>query len=349
MRQKRLRAPEHWSSAYYHCISRVVGREFLLGDAEKEHFVRLMRRQERFCLVRVVSYCVLHNHFHLLVEESSQSFETMNDRDFLGHLKATRPKEEYAQVAQDFKRWAEQGSRVPIDELKASYFRRKGNVSFFMKGLKQEFTQWYNRKHQRHGTLWESRFKSVLINGMDAEALMMMSAYIDLNPVRAGIVEDPKDYRWSSYGEASTGRSVARQGIKQVIDTLNGYRNAQPVYPARALEQYRSEMFVRGEETGSDESGEPLRQGISREALQQTLEAGGKLLPGEALMTRIRYFTDGAVIGSKESVEDVFQSDQWRFGPKRSSGARPIRQIDAPDLCSLRDLRLEPIETLKNK
>jgi len=297
MRQKRLRAPEHWTSAYYHCISRVVGREFLLGQAEKEHFVRLMRRQEAFCKVRVVSYCVLDNHFHLLVEEPSESFEGMNDRDFLAHIKATRPKEEYGQVAQDVDRWSNDRHRVPIDDLKTSYIRRMGNVSFFMKGLKQEFTQWYNRKHKRHGTLWESRFKSVLVNGLDAEALVMISAYIDLNPVRAGIVDDPKDYRWSSYGVACAGKAVARNGIKQVIDTLNGYRNARPVSPAKALEHYRSEMFVRGQDLGSDEHDKPIRKGLSRDQIAQTLKSGGKLTLEQALLTRVRYFTDGAVIG----------------------------------------------------
>lgn len=343
MRQKRLRAPEHWSSAYYHCVSRVVGREFLLGEAEKEHFVRLMRRHERFCLVRVVSYCVLDNHFHLLVEENSDSLERMSDSAFLKHLKRTCSKREYGEVKQRFQRWAEQGTRQPIDELKASYFRRMGNVSFFMKGLKQEFTQWYNRRHQRHGTLWESRFKSVLVNGLDAEALMMMSAYIDLNPVRAGIVDDPKDYRWCSYGEACAGKNVACQGIKQVVDTLNGYRNRQPACAAQSLEQYRSEMFVRGEEEEVEESGVTRRKGIASETIAQTLEAGGKISRGQALLARVRYFTDGAVIGSKESIDDVFNTDRWRFGPKRSSGARRIRQIEAPDLCSLRDLQVDVI------
>jgi len=343
MRQKRLRAPEHWKSAYYHCISRVVGREFLLGEVEKEHFVRLMRQHERFCRVRVVSYCVLDNHFHLLVEEPSESFEAMGDRDFLCHIKATRPHEEYGQVAQDMERWSNQGHREPIDELKDSYLRRMGNVSFFMKGVKQEFTQWFNRRHQRHGTLWESRFKSVLINGLDAEALVMVSAYIDLNPLRAGIVEDPKDYRWCSYGAASAGKAIARTGIKHVIDTLNGYRNRQPAPAARSLEQYRSEMFVRGKEQGNDESGQPLRRGISRDQIAHTLESGGKLAPEQALLTRIRYFTDGAVIGSKQSVDEVFNVERWRFGPKRTSGARKIRQIEGGNLCSLRDLQVDAV------
>lgn len=341
MRQKRLRAPEHWSSAYYHCISRVAGREFLLGEAEKEHFVRLMRQQEGFCRVRVVSYCVLDNHFHLLLEEPSGSFEDMSDRDFLAHIKATRGKGEYRQVAQDMERWSGEGHREPIDELKASYLRRMGNVSFFMKGLKQEFTQWFNRRHKRHGTLWESRFKSVLVNGLDAEALVMMAAYIDLNPVRAGIVGDPKDYRWCGFGAARAGSQPARKGIKQVIDTLNARHNRQPASTERSLRQYRGEMSARGERRGVDGAGDALRRGISSERIARILEDGGKLAREVALLTRVRYFTDGAVIGSEDSVDEVFRDQRWRFGPKRSSGARKIRRIDAPSLCSLRDLKVD--------
>jgi hypothetical protein len=51
------------------------------------------------------------------------------------------------------------------------------------------------------GTLWEGRFKSVLVEGT-GQTLSTMAAYIDLNPVRAGIVKDPADYRWSGYAEA---------------------------------------------------------------------------------------------------------------------------------------------------
>ena len=87
MRQKRMRAPEQWSSAYYHCVSRVVGREFLLGDTEKEQFVKLMRKYERFCRLKVVAYCIMDNHFHLLVEEPQGGKLQMSDSEFLTHLK----------------------------------------------------------------------------------------------------------------------------------------------------------------------------------------------------------------------------------------------------------------------
>jgi REP element-mobilizing transposase RayT len=68
MRQPRLKAPTSHPVAYYHCISRVVDRQFVLGETEKEQFVSLMREYEMFCGVRVLTFCIMSNHFHLLVE-----------------------------------------------------------------------------------------------------------------------------------------------------------------------------------------------------------------------------------------------------------------------------------------
>ncbi|MBL9127257.1 MAG: transposase, partial [Verrucomicrobiales bacterium] len=64
----RLRIPEDRPVGYYHCISRVVDRRFIFEDHEKEHFVRLLREYERFCRVRVLTFCIMSNHFHVLVE-----------------------------------------------------------------------------------------------------------------------------------------------------------------------------------------------------------------------------------------------------------------------------------------
>jgi putative transposase len=66
MRQARIRGQ---GLSYYHVISRVVDRRFILGDEEREHFVVLMRKLEAFLGLRVVTYVVMSNHFHLLIEE----------------------------------------------------------------------------------------------------------------------------------------------------------------------------------------------------------------------------------------------------------------------------------------
>ena len=78
---------------------------------------------------------------------------------------------------------------------------RMGSLPMFVKMLKQRYALGFNREHDRVGTLWEGCYRSVLVEP-SREALLAVGAYIDLNPVRAGMVKDPKDYRWSGYGEA---------------------------------------------------------------------------------------------------------------------------------------------------
>src|SRR5512141_1138621 len=68
MRQARLKARTDQPVGYYHCISRVVERRFLWDDQDREQFVAYMRLYAEFCGVRILTYCILSNHFHLLVE-----------------------------------------------------------------------------------------------------------------------------------------------------------------------------------------------------------------------------------------------------------------------------------------
>ncbi len=80
-----------------------------------------------------------------------------------------------------------------------------------MKELKERFSRCFNKHHERRGTLWMERFKSVLAG--DGEALRTMALYIDLNPVRAGLVDGLKDCRWTGYGEATGGSKRALSWI----------------------------------------------------------------------------------------------------------------------------------------
>lgn len=72
-----------------------------------------------------------------------------------------------------------------------------GLVSMFMRVLAARQTRYINKKRGRTGTLWEGRFKASLIDS--SAYLLACCRYIELNPVRAGIVSIPGEYRWSSY------------------------------------------------------------------------------------------------------------------------------------------------------
>jgi len=97
-------------------------------------------------------------------------------------------------------------------EIKEQFLVNMGRLPVFMKMLTQRFTMWYNRRRGRKGTLWEERYKSLLVQG-EEKSLLAVAAYIDLNPVRAEMVDDPKDYRWCGYGAAVAGAADARWGM----------------------------------------------------------------------------------------------------------------------------------------
>jgi REP element-mobilizing transposase RayT len=80
MRQARIRGE---GLSYYHCLSRVVDRRFIFGNEEREFIVALMRKLEAFLGVRVVTYAVMSNHFHLLVEVADRERLPPLDRDTL--------------------------------------------------------------------------------------------------------------------------------------------------------------------------------------------------------------------------------------------------------------------------
>jgi len=70
-----------------------------------------------------------------------------------------------------------------------------------MHGLAQRYAQYFNRRHERTGTLWEGRFRSCLVQS--SSYVLACCRYIEMNPVRAGMVAHPSMYPWSSYAENS--------------------------------------------------------------------------------------------------------------------------------------------------
>jgi hypothetical protein len=206
-----------------------------------------------------------------------------------------------------------------------------------MKLIKQRYTEWYNRKENRSGTLWDDRFKSILVERSE-KALTTMAAYIDLNAVRAGLAEDPKDYRFCGYGEAVAGGEEAREGLLRVMEAFGWEGDWDKVGP-----EYRKHLYIRGREKGTTAEGKAATAGISKARVDQVLAAGGKLTMGEALHCRVRYFSDGLALGSQEFVDQVFKQHRDQFGPKRKTGARAMRWADWGGLCTARNLRLTVI------
>ena len=209
----------------YHCVSRVVNREFVFGSAEKEQLRKFMRMYEVFSGNRILAYCFMSNHIHLLLEIVPAATDGLSDEELLWRLRAIHTEAEVAEVAEEIRearktvaKGLADGSRVRAIHERFTY--RMHDLSQFMKGFMQRYTQW----HKDNGT---------------------------------------------------------------VLPDL-----------------------------------------------------------GLAAMLRhhVRYFTDGAVIGSKAFVNEAFAVARERFGARRRDGARKMRGSGAPAaglLWSVRDLRME--------
>jgi len=320
---------------YYHIISRVVDRRMVFDDNEKERFCKIMRAAEAFSGVEILTHSTLSNHFHILAHVPERT--EVSDELLVSRLRHHYRRPKVLGIAAKLAELRGDGLHEEADALKAGYTYRMYDLSEFAKTLKQRVSMSYNRRHHRKGTLWEERFKSVLIEG-NADALSKVASYIDLNAVRAGIVNDPKDYRFCGYGEANAGSKRARAGLCHVMRTLNG-----PSSWNDASKGYRKLLYMIGEQRGTTRTGAPLRSGFRSETVEGVIEAGGSLPMSELLRCRVRYFTDGAVLGSRAFVEDVFNRHRQHFSPKRKTGARPMSGGQWGDLCTARRLRLEAI------
>jgi len=331
--------------AIYHCISRVVDRRFVFGDDEREQFRMFMRMQENFSGCRVLSYCIMSNHFHILLEVPPMPEGGLTDEELLKRLSATNSNAFVAGVAKELAEARSEGRDEWVTEVHARFTYRTHNLSEFMKTLLQRFTRWFNRTHQRSGTLWEERYKSVIVES--GIAARTMAAYIDLNPVRAGMASDPAKYRWSSYGEAVGGGpkgngKKAREGLVRACMSHCGvgfeaarWREVSRIYRRTmglALER-KSGMTM-------------MEKGVVRLQMN-TAEGNGTVLPdlevAAMLRCRVRYFTDGAVIGSKAFVNEAFAAARERFTERRKDGARRMKgngKAAAGVLWSARDLRV---------
>jgi putative transposase len=309
--------------AVYHCIGRVVGGELLLGSAQKEMLSKLIRRHARFCGIQVITHCVMSNHFHLLIRLPEAS--EVSDAELLQRVGDFYEKNSpyLTSILEAYR----DNRELPKD-LRAGLLSRMGDLSVFMKELKQRYTGWHNRQSGRFGTLWAERFKSVVVEDKSS-VVATIASYIDLNPVRAGLVEDPKDYRWCGYAEATVG----------VVGSREGYRSFHQSNDWRAVSrEYRMYLFFR-----AGVSGHSGKRALDREAIQGVIDSGGVLELAEVLRLRVRYFNEGVAIGSKGFVDGVFKEFRDRFGSTRKSGARPMPQVGGLNrLCTLRNLRATP-------
>ena len=303
-------------------MSRTVNGEHLFDDVAKEVLRKQCWQIAEYCGLQLVTYAILANHFHVLVRVPR--IAAVGDAELLRRYqllypRPTRHRTQRIEVVRQ---------QLAADHPEAAVWRRRqlammGDISPFMKLLKQRFSIWFNQTHQRFGTLWSERFKSVLVEPR-GRAVEAVAAYVDLNAVRAGWVDDPKDYRFCGYAEAVAGGSAAQQGINSLFSL-----------PWRASQAgYRQILFGTGVHSRAG------RHLMPYAAVQEALQAGGQLPLATVLRCRVRYFSDGAVLGSRAFVARQLAHYHRHTGWRTRASPRPLPSVTRwTGLCTLRTLR----------
>jgi REP element-mobilizing transposase RayT len=280
-----------------------------------------------YCGVEVLTYAILSNHFHVLVKVPRQT--SVTDEELLRRYQLLYPRPTRYQTA----RLSVIRSQLATNGPEAVIWRRRqlaliGDVSQYMKLVKQRFSIWFNQSHGRISTLWCERFKSVLVEPQ-GDALRIVAAYIDLNLVRAGMATDPKDGRFCGYAEAVAGSEPARRGLIAVAG-LTDWNEAQSTY--------RQGLFGAGTATRED------KHTITLDDYRRVLREGGKLPLADVLRCRLRYFSDGAVLGSQTFVATHLSRYRQRTGRRVRIAPRLLPAFtDWGDLSTLRGLRRDAL------
>jgi len=179
---------------YYHIISRTVLKSFLLDDEAREIFLGILRMLARVYFVKVVTFSLMSNHFHVIMRMLPH--EDISDEELEARFNI------YYNEGKQRRNWrpynADAGER---------YRRRFSDLSKFVQDLKQRFSRWYNKKTSNEGHVWSDRFRSVMLE--DGRALLACMVYVELNSVRAGLVEHPEDFRFSGLNHLVTGGRAA--------------------------------------------------------------------------------------------------------------------------------------------
>ena len=286
-------------STVYHVMSRTALDGFPMKDDEKDYLLNLFKRYSALYFVEVLGFCCMDNHFHLLIRMHSESNYTDDE------IKAR-----YELFYQEF------GTNKEVQPNEIPALRAKfSSLSEYVREIKLNFTRFYNKRHQRKGFFWGGRFKSTIVE--DGETLINCLAYIDLNPVRAGIVDKPEDYRWNSISYhlqtdnkgdfLSTDFGLEAFGMRDASERLAAYRRF--IYETGAMTKNKAEA-------------------IRQDVVEKERKRDFKITRADRFRLRTRHFCDSGIIGSKGFVKDQYAKVKHLLKSKNEKVPKLIKGLD---------------------
>ncbi|CAB1075950.1 hypothetical protein D1AOALGA4SA_3752 [Olavius algarvensis Delta 1 endosymbiont] len=208
--------------------------------------------------------------------------------------------------------------RIFADGLVPSLRMKLSSLSEFMREIKVNFARFYNRRHHRRGYFWGDRFKSVIVE--NGETLINCLAYIDLNPLRAAIVDRPEDYRWNSLGY-----HLQTNNRDNFLSTDFGLKEFNVKSKKERIRRYRRYVYEAGSLNQPEKGSVKV---IEDKVLQKERNRKFELSKSDRFKYRTRYFTDSGIIGSKEFVSANYQRFKHLFYSMHEKKPKPIKGLN---------------------
>jgi REP element-mobilizing transposase RayT len=285
--------------AVYHVMSRTALDGFPLKDVEKDFLLDLIKRFSSLYFTEILGFCLMGNHFHLLVKMFPENRFTDE------------------QIQKRFERFY--GDSRAFAEGQIPYLREKlSNLSEFVREIKVGFARFYNRHNNRQGYFWGDRFKSVIVD--KGETMVNCLAYIDLNPLRAGLVARPEDYRWNSIGY-----HVQTHNKDHFLSTDFGLKAFNVKSQKERIRRYRRFVYEAGAIKRPDKMQAKV---IDVKVVAKERKNEFEISRVNRFRYRTRYFTDSGIIGSKAFVSENYQRFKHLFYSKHEKKPKPIKGLD---------------------
>lgn len=207
MPQARYRLVDTATTPYYHCMSRCVRRAFLCGfdkftgknfDHRKQWILDRIQQQSSIFAIDVCAYAIMSNHFHLVLHVDVAQAEAWSDDEVIDRwLRLYKG----PTVANKHKEGASLNSleKKTLSLLAEVWRSRLSDLSWFMRYLNEAIARLANSEDNCSGRFWEGRFKSQAL--LNEAALLSCMAYVDLNPIRAGLCESLESSEFTSIQE----------------------------------------------------------------------------------------------------------------------------------------------------
>jgi putative transposase len=270
------RAKVESGDAFYHIFCKVAGPKadyYPLTDdpAKRDKFIQLLNHFSQAYYCQLITYCVMGNHYHIVIRFDQSSQKTRQDLEARASL--LYPNNEVWR-----KGWS--------DDHWNKFQNRLHDMSEFMRNVQQAFTRWVNKKEKTSGSFWRDRFKSVIL--ADGDSVLDCTLYVDLNPVRAGLVTHPEDWEGGAYFMRSIQQDAQLMSLHEVMD-LPMAENADKAY--------REQLYYRGNVQSKEKDAFIPDHIVEREA-ERGFEQSGRYLK------RVSYLSRGYVVGKRETVEN---------------------------------------------